>query len=217
MTEPSARPPFYPVSLDVSGRSCLVVGGGKVAARKAQALLDCGADVTVIAPSLGAEMDAIVPSLEALERRPYSRGDACTFRLVVTATGDPEVDGAVYADADAAGVWVNSADDRAHSSFILPAVHRDGAVTVAVSTGGLSPALASWLRTRLAAQCGDGLGNLAQLLGDARARLTRAGMRSDAVDWAQLLDGPLPEVVRSGDMDNAKAIVERDTTTPGQL
>ncbi len=112
-------------------------------------------------------MDAIVPSLEALERRPYGRGDASGFRLVVTATGNPEVDGAVYADAEAAGVWVNSADDRAHSSFILPAVHRDGAVTVSVSTGGLSPALASWLRTRLAAQCGDGLGTLAQLLGDA--------------------------------------------------
>jgi siroheme synthase-like protein len=216
MTEPSARPPFYPVSLDVSGRSCLVVGGGKVAARKARTLLDCGADVTVIAPSLSAEMDAIVPSLVALERRPYGRGDASAFRLVVTATGDPEVDGAVYADADAAGIWVNSADDRAHSSFILPAVHRDGAVTVAVSTGGRSPALASWLRTRLAAQCGDGLGTLAQLLGDAREHLTRAGVRSDAVDWAQLLDGPLPELVRSGDIDNARAIVETATTTPRQ-
>ena len=216
MTEPSARPPFYPVSLDVSGRSCLVVGGGRVAARKARALLDCGADVTVIAPSLSGEMDAIIPSLKALERRPYARGDASGFGLVVTATGLPEVDGAVYADADAAGVWVNSADDRAHSSFILPAVHRDGAVTISVSTGGLSPALASWLRTRLAAQCGDGLGTLAQLLGDARARLTRAGVRSGAVDWAKLLDGPLPELVRSGDMDNARALVETATTMPGR-
>ncbi len=217
MTEPAARPPFYPVSLDVSGRSCLVVGGGKVAARKARALLDCGAAVTVIAPSLSAEMDAIVPSLEAVERRPYGSGDASAFRLVVTATGVPEVDAAVYADADAAGVWVNSADDRAHSSFILPAVHRDGAVTISVSTGGLSPALASWLRTRLAVQCGDGLGTLAQLLGDAREHLKGAGSRSDAVDWRQLLDGPLPELVRSGDMDNARAIVETATTTPGQL
>ncbi len=133
----------------------------------------------------------------------------------MTATGLPEVDGAVYADADAAGVWVNSADDRAHSSFILPAVHRDGAVTISVSTGGLSPALASWLRTRLAAQCGDGLGTLAQLLADARAHLTRAGLRSDAIDWAQLLEGPLLEVVRSGDMGKARAIVETATTMPG--
>ena len=152
------------MSLDVVGRPCLVVGGGPVAARKARTLQECGASVTVIAPTLSSEMEALVPSLHTVERRSYDPGDASTFRLVVTATGIPDVDGAVYADAEAAGVWVNSADDRAHSSFILPAVHRDGAVTVSVSTGGLSPALASWLRTRVAAQCGEdsGLGPAAR-------------------------------------------------------
>jgi precorrin-2 dehydrogenase / sirohydrochlorin ferrochelatase len=211
MTEPAARPPFYPVSLNVSGQTCLVVGGGKVAARKARTLLDCGAVVTVIAPSLGGDMEALIPALHAVERRPYRREDAKTFRLVVTATGIAEVDGAVYADAEAAGVWANSADDLARSSFILPAVHRDGAVTVAVSTGGLSPALASWLRTRLAAECGDGLGLLTQLLAEARAHLKRAGLRSDSVDWVGLLDGPLPELVRSGDIDGAREIVAAAT------
>ena len=211
MTEPTARPPFYPVSLDVSGHSCLVVGGGTVAARKARTLLDCGAVVTVIAPSLGGDMESLIPALHALERRSYRRDDASSFRLVVTATGIAEVDGAVYADAEAAGVWANSADDLARSSFILPAVHRDGAVTVSVSTGGLSPALASWLRTRLAAECGDGLGILAQLLSDARTHLKRAGLRSDSVDWAGLLDGPLPELVRSGDIDRAREMVAAAT------
>ena len=211
MTEPTARPPFYPVSLDVSGRACLVVGGGKVAARKARTLLDCGAAVCVIAPSLCGDMEALIPALQAVERRPYGAGDASTFRLVVTATGIAEVDGAVYADAEAAGVWANSADDLARSSFILPAVHRDGAVTVSVSTGGLSPALASWLRTRLAAECGDGLGILAQLLADARTHLKRAGLRSDSVDWVGLLDGPLPELVRSGDIDSAREVVTAAT------
>ena len=207
MTELPTPPPLYPVSLDVSGRSCLVVGGGRVAARKARALLDCGAAVTVIAPSLGDDMEALVPSLHGVERREYGEGDASTYRLVVTATGIPEVDGAVYADAEAAGVWTNSADDLAHCSFILPAVHRDGAVTVSVSTGGLSPALASWLRTRVASECGDGLGILAQLLGEARANLKRAGLRSDSVDWARLLDGPLLELIRAGEIDNARATV----------
>src|SRR6185312_3789128 len=129
------------------------------------------------------------------------------FRLVVTATGRPEVDGAVHDDAEAAGIWVNSADDRAHSSFILPAVHRDGAVTVAVSTGGLSPAFASWLRDQLAAECGEHAGALAALIGEARERLRRAGRPSDSVNWAALLDGPLPDLVRAGDWDNAQAIV----------
>jgi siroheme synthase-like protein len=211
MTDQPEPPSYYPVSLDVSGRDCLVVGGGGVAARKARTLLDCGGVVTVIAPTLGNDMEALVPLLHALERRPYGAGEAAAFRLVVTATGIPAVDGAVYADAEAAGVWVNSADDVAHSSFILPAVHRDGPVTVSVSTGGLSPALASWLRTRLAADCGEGLGLLAQLLGEARTNLKRAGVRSDTVDWVRLFQGPLPELVRAGALDEARAAIAAET------
>ena len=212
MTEAATgRGSFYPVSLDVADRPCLVVGGGPVAARKAHALVDCGAAVTVIAPSLSGEMEALAPLLHTLERRAYLPGDVSAFRLVVTATGIPEVDGAVYADAEAAGIWLNSADDAAHCSFILPAVHRDGAVTVSVSTGGLSPALASWLRDRIAAQFDVDLGALAQLLGEARERLRATGSPSDAVDWTALLDGPLPELVRSGDLAGARAVVTAAT------
>jgi siroheme synthase-like protein len=208
---PGPVPSYYPVSLDVSGRPCLVVGGGAVAARKAAGLLECGARVTVIAPSTGQAMDSLEPALHALERRPYRQGDVSGFRLVITATGVDAVDAAVHAEAEAGGVWVNSADDRAHSSFILPAVHRDGAVTVAVSTGGLSPALASWLRSRIAARELSGTGTLARLLGDARAQLARAGLPSDAVDWTALLDGPLPGLVQAGALDNAQAIVAAAT------
>lgn len=213
MTDPGPAPTaFYPVSLDVSGRACLVVGGGRVAARKARTLLECGALVTVIAPSLAPEMEDLTDRLQSVERRAYASGDAARFRLVVTATGRVDVDGAVHHDAEAAGVWVNSADDRAHSSFILPAVHRDGPVTVAVSTGGLSPAFASWLRDRLAADCGDGAGTVAELIGEARERLRLAGRPSDSVDWVALFDGPLLDLVRAGDWDNVRAIVAAAVT-----
>jgi siroheme synthase-like protein len=205
----------FPVFLDVAGRRCLVVGGGPIAARKAGSLVDCDAAVTVVAPAVGEDMEHLASRLDALERRPYRRGEAAGYRLVIAATGIPDVDGAVFDDGEEAGVWVNSADDRAHSSFILPAVHRDGAVSVAVSTGGLSPALASWLRTRFAADYGSGLGALAQLLGDARARLLRAGRRSDDVDWLSLLGGPLLDLVRGGDMDGARATVD-SVTRPHQ-
>lgn len=202
---------YYPVSLDVSGRPCLVVGGGAVATRKAGGLLECGAHVTVIASSTGEAMESLAPRLAALERRPYRDGDVEGFRLVIAATGVPAVDGAVHSEAEAAGIWINSADDRAHSSFILPAVYRDGAVTVAVSTGGLSPALAAWLRSRLASGALGGVGALAQMLGEARAHLIHAGLPSDAVDWVALLDGPLPDLVAAGDLDNAQAIVAAAT------
>ena len=207
---PPSHPDYYPVSLDVSGRPCLVVGGGPVAARKARGLVACGAHVTVIAPELSPDMEALSPQLSEVQRRPYREGDAASFRLVISATGTETVDAAVHADAEAAGVWVNSADDRAHSTFILPAVHRDGALTVAVSTSGLSPALAAWLRARIAAQSACGMGELAQLLGDARARLRQAGRSSDA-DWAGLLDGPLPALVAAGELDRAQSLVAAAT------
>ena len=130
---------FYPVTLNVSGRRCLVVGGGRVAARKVQGLVACGAEVTVIAPSICAELVALGPSRIRLERRSYAPGDVAGFRLVISATGDPHVDGTVSAEAEALGIWVNSADDPAHCTFIVPSVHRDGPLTIAVSSGGASP------------------------------------------------------------------------------
>jgi precorrin-2 dehydrogenase / sirohydrochlorin ferrochelatase len=204
---------YYPVSLDVAGRSCLVVGGGPVAARKAAGLMACGALVTVVATDIGEEMADLSPAL--VERRPYATGEAALYRLVVTATGVTAVDAAVAADAEAAGVWVNSADDAANSSFILPSVHRDGRVSIAVSTGGASPALASWLRARLAAGAGvgvgvgvgAGLGQLADLLAEARARLHDAGISTETVDWRALLDGPLPALVREGRLADARSVV----------
>jgi siroheme synthase-like protein len=157
-------------------------------------------------------MEELSGQLEAVERRVYASGDAGGFRLVVSATGRPDIDGAVHADAESAGVWINSADDRAHSSFILPAVFRDGSVTVAVSTGGLSPAFASWLRDRLAAECPDHAGAIAALIGEARGQLQRSGRPSNSVDWTALLNGSLLDHVRAGEWDNARAIVAAAVT-----
>jgi siroheme synthase-like protein len=125
--------PLYPVGLVVAGRAVLVVGGGRVAARKAGDLVACGARVTVVAPE-------VVPVLAeraevTVERRPYRAGEAAGYRLVVTATGDRAVDQQVYDDAEAAGVWVNSADDPERCTFTLPAVVRRDPVVVAMAPG----------------------------------------------------------------------------------
>ena len=204
---------YYPVSLRLHGLPCLVVGGGPVAARKARGLLAAGAVVTVIAAGIGDAMAQLAPV--TILRRRYAPGDAGAFRVVVAATGDPEVDGAVFADAEASGVWVNSADDPDHCSLILPSVHRDGPVTIAVSTSGRSPALATWLRARLAEAGGPALGALAEILAEVRDQMKAAGVRTETFDWAALLDGPLPGLVAAGRMQEAADVVQGAISTSG--
>jgi siroheme synthase-like protein len=184
--------PLFPVGLVVAGRPCLVVGGGQVAARKVTALAACGARVTVVAPD-------VVPSIDALdgvtvERRPYRAGEAAGYRLVITATGDPAVDRAVHDDADAAGVWVNTADDPANCSFTLPAVTRKGPVTVAVATDGASPALAAWLRDVLADALPARIEELASALAAERAELRATGASTEGLDWSARIDALLAEL-----------------------
>ena len=205
--------PLFPVGLALADRPCLVVGGGRVAARKVAALLGCRARVTMVAPEAHVALgllteQGVIQAIEGapldVQLRPYEAGEAAAYRLVVTATGVAEVDAAVHRDAEEAGVWVNSADDPAHCSFQLPAVWRSGPVAVAVSTGGASPALASWLRDRVGEALGPWVGALAGLLAEARGELRAAGRSTEEIDWATLFAGPLPGLVAEGRLDEAR-------------
>jgi precorrin-2 dehydrogenase / sirohydrochlorin ferrochelatase len=200
--------PPYPVSLVVADRPCLVVGGGPVAGRKVESLLTCGARVTVVAMGVTEAIRSMTGRL-TVEERPYRSPEAAAYRLVVTATGVPEVDRVVAADAEAAGVWVNSADDVVNCTFTLPAVHRQGPVTVAVSTGGASPALAGWLRDRVAEAIGPDVAVLAELLGEARRRLRAAGVSTESIEWTAILDRQVVPLVRQGRIDEARAVLDR--------
>jgi siroheme synthase-like protein len=173
----------YPVVLRLAGRRVLVVGGGPVAARKVQGLLAAGARVTVVAAEVSPEMAALAPDL-TLDRRAYRAGEAGEYRLVVTATDDATVQQQVYDDAEAAGVWVNAADDPARCSFTLPAIVRDGPVAVAVSTQGASPALASGLRDRIAAWLPPDLERVAAELARRRGELREQGISTESIDWS---------------------------------
>src|SRR3954449_8283874 len=134
--------------LDLRGRRCLVVGGGTVGAEKAKGLLACGADVTVVSPDLNDELRAL--DVTWREGR-YRRSDLRGAFLVVAATSDRAVNEAVHRDAEARSMLCNVADVPDLCNFILPAVHREGPIAVAVSTGGASPALAKRLRSQIAA------------------------------------------------------------------
>jgi len=140
---------YYMACLDLHGRDCLVVGGGGVGTEKATALVECGADVTVVAPQAD-------PSLTELPvawlRRAYRTSDLDGRFLVVAATSNRSVNRRVFADAEARSLFCNVVDTPELCSFILPAVHREGPIALAVSTGGASPALAQHLRERLAEQ-----------------------------------------------------------------
>ncbi len=194
----------FPVVLDLGGRPCLVVGGGPVAAGKARALVAAGARVRVVAVEVDPAVDAI-EDLAAVERRPYRGGESAGFDLVVAATGDPSVDGTVVADARALGVLVNRAGGDPQGTVRFPAVIRRGPVTVAVSTGGASPALARWLRDRIADRLPPGLETVAGLVEEARAEWRASGRPTASVDWATLLDDRVLPLVEAGRIEEARA------------
>lgn len=193
--------PLYPVNLVLAGRRCLMVGGGPVALQKVRGLLDAGASVTVVAPDI---LPAIAELPVTTHRRAYRSPEAEDFRLVLVATGDPAVNQQVFNDAEAAGVWVNSADDPTRCSFILPARVRQGRLLVTVSTGGHSPALSAWLRQRLADELGPEYDVLIGVLADVRGEIQASGRGTESLDWRAALDSGILDLVRAGRSEEAK-------------
>jgi precorrin-2 dehydrogenase/sirohydrochlorin ferrochelatase len=197
--------PLYPVNLLVSGKECLVVGGATVAARKIEGLLAAGAVVRVVATSVGPEVLALGV---AYEERPYAPGDLAGAWLVVTATGDPAVNAAVAAEAAAARIWVNAADDPPSCTFTLPAVFRQGPLSVAVATGGHSPALAGFLKAYLSDRVGPEWATLAVLLSAARERIQADGRSTEERDWREVVSSDMLDLIRSGQLDLVKERIE---------
>jgi siroheme synthase-like protein len=202
--------PVYPVNLIVYGRRCLVVGGGPVALHKVRGLVEAGARVTVVAPELDGEIIELARGAASgdadvvAEARPYRRGEAAGYRLVVAASGDPVANQEVYDDAEAAGVWINSADDPERCTVTLPARLRQGRLTVTVSTAGHSPAVASWVRDRLADELGPEYDQLIGLLAEERARVRSEGRSTEDLDWRSALDSGILELVRAGRLEAAR-------------
>lgn len=139
---------YYMACLDLRGRRCVVVGGGSVGLEKTKGLLACGANVIVVSPRFRDEL----LTLDVTRRRGrYRRSDLEGAFLVIAATSDRATNERVHRDAEARAMLCNVADVPDLCSFILPAVHREGPIAVAVSTGGASPALAKRIRDDVAA------------------------------------------------------------------
>lgn len=196
----------YPIVLDLTGRPCLVVGGGTVALRKVAGLVEAGARVTVVSPSLTPALLRLAAEAPLRWRpREYAQGDAVGFPLVMVATGDRAVNAAVAAECRERGIWVNCADDPARCDFVLPSVLRRGAVTVAVSTGGRSPTMARLVREELAALLPRDVVVLTDIVASVRRALSEDGVSLDAERWRDALDGELRRLVAAGRTTEARA------------
>ncbi len=181
----------FPVNLNLHGRPVLVVGGGRIALRKVEQLLMADAEVTVVSPMFVEQFTSLPVTLVQHE---YVRGDVDAYRLVITATGNTLVDQQIFDECEAKGIWINSADDPDRCSFTLPAAFRRGSLMVTVSTGGASPALASWLRSRLEEAIGPEFTDVVSRLAIERAAVQAAGTSTEEINWRPIIEGVLHEL-----------------------
>jgi len=205
---------YLPIFLQLNERRALVVGGGPVAARKAELLLAAGPKLTVVAPSLSRAMRELIDThqLRYLERE-FADDDLNGVKLVIAATDDAAVNRAVYVHAEACNIPVNVADQPELCSFILPAIVRSPAI-VAVSTGGRSPVLARYLKALLERQLPFGLARFTTLLGEMRdsvkARFSDLDQRRRF--WDHIIDGPVGDTALAGKVDDAKRRIAQELT-----
>jgi siroheme synthase-like protein len=198
----------YPVNLVVRDRRCVVVGAGRIAVRKIEALVTAGARVDVVALEVGDPVRAwVAGGVVTLSERAFEAADLDGAWLVTTATGVPAVDRAVFEAAEARRIWVNSADDPANCSFTLMSVVRQGDLVVAIGTNGRSPALATYLRDHVRKEMGPEWAALLELLSEAREEMRAGGRSSEAADWRRALDSGILDLVREGRDGEAKELL----------
>ncbi len=212
---------YFPLSLDVARKPVTVVGGGSIAERRVEALLECEAVITVISPAVSETLGALADEAKiTLHQRQYRSGDACGALMVFAATDDSGVNQLVSADAGGNGILVNVADEPSRCDFIMPSIVRRGDLVVAISTGGRSPALAARLREKLSALLGPEYGKLLEILGRLRADL-RARFEDPAERKTvhyRLVDSDALRLIRDGDEAGLKRCLDQildHTSEPG--
>lgn len=195
---------LFPLFVELAGRRCVVLGGGAVAERKVEALLAAGAAVTIVSPE-------ITPALAARAAtgavthvpRAYAPGDLAGAALAFVATDDDGVAAAASREGRARGVWVNAADDPRHCDVFLAATVRRGPVTVAVGTGGASPALARAVRERIERALPDAYATLGEITASLRRELHASGRRARPETWQAALREALAPLLAGGRPEEA--------------
>jgi siroheme synthase-like protein len=205
--------PFYIACLRLSGRDCLVVGGGEVGLEKVEGLLACDGRVTLVAPDAADELSALAAEGSITwERRGFEESDLQGKFLAIAATSDTDVNISVYEAAERRAMLVNVVDVPSLCNFILPAIVRTGPLAIAISTAGASPALAKRIKREIAEQFGEPYARLAVMLNDARgwAKATLPTYQDRKLFFEGIVNGdPDPvELVRDGREREVLALIE---------
>ena len=202
---------YYPVFWDIKDKKCVIVGGGEVAARKAERLLDCGAEVFVISPKLSPELAALkekntISHIAAKYKRDLIDGAA----LIIGATDDEKINAQISLDARSKGIPVNIVDDPKRCDFILPSLMQRGDLAIAIGTGGKSPALARHLREELESRYGREYEIFLNILGTLRVEMVKnEGMGKD---WFEsMLAAGILDFIKKKNAEKVKETVQKIT------
>jgi precorrin-2 dehydrogenase/sirohydrochlorin ferrochelatase len=200
---------YYPISLEIKGRRCVVVGGGQVALRKVKALLEHGAQVEVISPTLCPELSRLnTAGTISVLRKEYEPGDLGNAFIAIAATTDAGINREVAGEAKQQRILVNVVDTPELSDFIVPSYLCRGALTIAVATAGKSPALARKIRTMIEKDYGEEYASLVDLAAEVRSDLKKRSVKVRGDDWQQALDvNLLVELLRTGQREQARAVL----------
>ena len=201
--------PYYPLFLNVKAMKCIVIGGGLIALRKVKDLLEHCADITVVSPYICKGIDDLLAQSKIrVFKRKYQVGDLDGSYLTVVATGDKSLNKKVVKEAKERKVLLNIVDDPELSDFIVPSVIHRGDISIAVSTGGKSPALARKIRTRLETHFADEYSALALLVNEVRTKLQQKGIKLSSDAWQDALDlDIMVDLLRKGDSSKARSLL----------
>lgn len=198
-------PDYYPVFLNLKGRTCLVVGGGEVAERKVHVLVESGARVRVISPRFNKGIKSLAAKGDVeLGNRGFEPEDLEGIFLAIAATSDSGVNHQVAVESERRNILVNVVDTPSEGNFIVPSVIRQGELTIAISTSGKSPALARKLRHELEKSFAPRYAILLEIVSQVRRDLLGQGRHVDAEAWQASLDSELMELVDRGETELAR-------------
>lgn len=201
----------YPIALvHLDHKNCVVVGGGKIATRKVEGLLQAGGKVVVISPEVSLKLEDIIRSqkVEWIPRE-YEEGDLMNTFLVIAATDNPGVNSQIWEDALDSNLLVNVVDDPDHCNFIAPAIVRRGEMTIAISSGGNAPALSRHLRKQLEEQFGPEYEKYLSILKEMREKaLNQISEANRKAFWEELLNLGIIEMIKNGNQEDAWSLAK---------